>query len=587
MSQTVNIENSIYDFEIILFSEGEKGEIKAVPITKSSIKYLEIEDDLNEFGYKGSITFTNFDGLLQKLGVYNSSQEAPYLLVRIKNLDFAGKGIQEDPEIFFLASLGKSSETGKNVTDKNTTFLFEEYIIAKLKRTIATQEIRENLISTATTPADIIRAILLAGCTKAGMKEGGIDVEIVGTSAGSVNNISEIASVTNNVSFYELVNFAYLYLCFELDEPGDITLKTPGIIKLENLSKSKRGFKIRPLGNDIKKFLKLAKTNPNSSEIKNYLTEKFSIASSSDPIAFGDNFISNYDLLRVDFEDVFENKWVNLQMITGGLNCSINEPINYEQYRYIFEKMFTDPFPCNLPERAKDVTEQNIKTIKYTKPGLEETLARSYGTNKIFKSFVFDNTAMIFKVKGQVYRTPGKFIHIKADSTNSSSTNVQTDEINGFWYVLSVKHIFENDIYKNEIICVKFYKNYGELAKAPTLPVGSGSSSSPNQTLTNNTPLPGVEGQIKSSNQILSLGNSDLEYLYKQITGAERKIPVGEEVSLLPSSPGSSWTDRYIRPWEEAEIVEGSTVNIPKPTLPTRADKPVDMKVNDPKITIK
>jgi hypothetical protein len=66
---------------------------------------------------------------------------------------------------------------------------------------------------------------------------------------------------------------------------------------------------------------------------------------------------------------------------------------------------------------------------------------------KIFNSFVFDNVAITFRTKGNTYRRSDRFIEIKSEKK----------DINGYWFIISIKHIFTDSVYENEITCVRFY----------------------------------------------------------------------------------------------------------------------------------
>jgi hypothetical protein len=141
----------------------------------------------------------------------------------------------------------------------------------------------------------------------------------------------------------------------------------------------------------------------------------------------------------------------------------------YELSRVAFEKLFTAPFATNIQKR-EETNISNVKTITYTARNIPDKLAIGVGTNRLFKSFIFDNIALTFRVKGQPYRSAGKFIQISADDSSISTAtnkNNKSNELNGYWYIISIKHVFENDIYFNDYICVKVYSNFGNLSEIP------------------------------------------------------------------------------------------------------------------------
>ena len=483
MAETINIENSKYEFEVLLISKIQDT-FKSIPITKSSIKYLEITDDLINFGYTGFITITNYFGILQKLGINNITEEAPYLYIRFSNKDFASSGVTL-PSVFFFGSLGRNSETSKNVIDKHLTFEFEEYLVSKLKRVNVYNILKDfanpgipmlsevsRIVQSSGTPASLIKNLVEVGSRLTGITT---TVSISGTPIEDTISILESAGITDNTTVFDAVHKLSNFLTFKPSSnmPAELSdFSSPGLIKIINTPDNKnRQVIIKSLADDIQPFLSTIKDNKSSDKIKNYLTEKFSIAQSNDPRTFGDNFISKYDIIRVNYQDVYENKWCNYDCISGTTDCSINFRNTYEVLRVAFERMFTAPYASNIPKRSDDIAQDLVKTVSYSIPQLPDKLALAYGINTLFKSFIFDNIALTFRVKGQTYREPGKFIQIEADNSSTNGTdkkNNNSDELNGYWYIISVKHVFENDIYYNDYICVKIYSNKGNLSPIPS-----------------------------------------------------------------------------------------------------------------------
>lgn len=88
MAETVLLDGSNYEFEIFLVNTNESlSNFQIVPVSKSSIKYLEITNDLVNIGYTGKVIFSNYYGILEKLQLLTSYREAPYMYIRFKNLE--------------------------------------------------------------------------------------------------------------------------------------------------------------------------------------------------------------------------------------------------------------------------------------------------------------------------------------------------------------------------------------------------------------------------------------------------------------------------------------------------------------------
>lgn len=475
MAEIVTLQNSTYEFEIFLISIKDGKSPTVLPISKSSIKYLEVDNDLVEMGYTGNITFVNFYSILEKLQVLDLSDDTPYLYVRFKNLDFDRIGAQSD-EVYFMASLLKGVETSENIIDRHVSFEFEELSISKIRRTniIDLQNIGANPGNTtqndgllnSNTVAEVIQNYFVQGVYKANINDI-VEATIVGRQYPGKIDPASIINLKNSDSYFSAIDKLYPYLAFETDISG---WYAPGILKLENRPGYKRILIIDSLADEIQKFFALAKTDPTNKDLALYITEKFNLSQSAETPYFSENYIDKYDLKRVDYDDVFENKWTSIELVDDG-DCQGTFKLNYDTLRTAFENIFTRPFASNLPKRKKDVETGSVKNTQFMRPGIGRDIATIYGINKVFKSFIFDNIALTFRTKGQPYRDPGKFIQITVDNVNLVSNNADISEVNGFWYVIAVNHIFENDTYYNDYTCVKFYSNSGELSTLPTPPL--------------------------------------------------------------------------------------------------------------------
>jgi hypothetical protein len=453
MSEKINIENSLYEFDIILLSDDGT---KAVPLNKSSVRYLEVEDNLANIGIVGKIIISNYYGLLQKLNIYNVASESPNIFIRFKNLDFASAGAKVIPEVFVLAALGRSSEMSSNVIDRHVVFEFEEKSVVKLKR-IKINSPGET-ITYANKPEVTISEIFKKYCPEITQKSEDIAASSAPTLPSSILQFGD--------SGYDIVKKSYDHLAYD---PSYRELKSPGLVQIENVeNKLERKLVVKSLAADITAFFGIVKSGGDASK---YLNDKFTVAFSNKSNVLKDNIITKYDIMRVDYEEVFEKKWSNISKVAGNENASIIEYYRYSDLRAAFQELFTKPYYSNLPQRD----DNNIKTLKYNYLGnVSESTTTAWATNKTLKSFIYDNIAVVFKVKGQPYRVPGKFIRIniddptgankKASSTTKACASISSDEtsedadsLNGWWYVISVQHIFENDIYFNRITAVKIY----------------------------------------------------------------------------------------------------------------------------------
>jgi len=582
MSEKINIENSLYEFDIILLSDDGT---KAVPLNKSSVRYLEVEDNLANIGIVGKIIISNYYGLLQKLNIYNVASESPNIFIRFKNLDFASAGAKVIPEVFVLAALGKSSEMSSNVIDRHVVFEFEEKSIVKLKRVKINSP--GETITYANRPEVTISEIFKKYCPEITQKSEDIAASSAPTLPSSILQFGD--------SGYDIVKKSYDHLAYD---PSYRELKSPGLVQIENVeNKLERKLVVKSLAADITAFFGIVKSGGDASR---YLNDKFTVAFSNKSNVLKDNIITKYDIMRVDYEEVFEKKWSNISKVAGNENASIIEYYRYSDLRAAFQELFTKPYYSNLPQRD----DNNIKTLKYNYLGtVSESTTTAWATNKTLKSFIYDNIAVVFKVKGQPYRVPGKFIRIniddptgankKASSTTKACASISSDEtsedadsLNGWWYVVSVQHIFENDIYFNRITAVKIYlpkelpnvefgliNGEGGAAGATGASRGSGSSRG------------GGSGADKDSDGIPdSLDNNPESYdnydysdkypfSYEDWNKADGELlpplPPGDSNNPGTNQRGSGPSEWIPQPWENTPTTPDNTS--PNQTVPDKA----------------
>lgn len=489
MAETVLLDGSNYEFEIFIVNPLEGGEYQVVPIAKSNIKYLEVTNDLVHIGYVGKVVFTNFYSVLQKLNLFTSLHEAPYMYLYFKNLDFNATDAGST-EVFLTASLQKGQEINTNSIEGNLYYEFEELSIARLKRTkiIYLKNNLDYLKDESAHPVNAIKRFFENGISESAIMDGTISTaltEIKGEIdlTGVFTDITQITNLNNQDTYYSMIEKLYAYASFISKVKGLDGWYSPALVQLENdTKKKKRKLVISSILDSIHDFFDKIKSSPTDKEMKNYLLERFNLSQSGDVPYFSDNYLDKYELKRVNYEDVFSNKWTTIELVCETVECNDQYQINYSDLRAAFENMTTNPFASNLPDRRGDTIQGEVKEVQYSRPGIDITLAQIYGTNKVFKSFIFDNLAITFRTKGQPYRVPGKFITIKTDNVDVNAKDKNLSEVNGHWYVVSVKHIFENDVYFNDFVCVKLYNPSGKLSSTPLSPINRRTGSASGST---------------------------------------------------------------------------------------------------------
>ena len=79
----------------------------------------------------------------------------------------------------------------------------------------------------------------------------------------------------------------------------------------------------------------------------------------------------------------------------------------------------------------------------------------SLGLAKNLKNYVYLNNFTTFRVQGATHRQAGKFIGITRE--NNKQPTLFDNKFLGIYFILSVKHIFQDAKYINELVCVKTY----------------------------------------------------------------------------------------------------------------------------------
>jgi hypothetical protein len=170
-------------------------------------------------------------------------------------------------------------------------------------------------------------------------------------------------------------------------------------------------------------------------------------------------------------------------------------------------------------------------------------------TSMLYKSFIYDNTAVVFRTLGNPYRKPGSFIRI-----NGGRQGDKNSSVNGFWFIIGIKHIFENDIYNNEITAVKIFieneKGY-IIAKNPASPNKTASNIATVPTRTNTSDFGDLNNTSSSNLNDTQLPSAEEGYdgpsdsLLPDISNGEPVVesaPIAPPITNTPTSNTSDFT---------------------------------------------
>lgn len=455
-----NIGNSIYDFDfsltrIITGDVNEKDKYNFIPVSKAMVLYLEVEDNLSKFGCRGKVVLNNFYSILDKAGLGAGINQGVTLFdINFTNLDFDAfsKATLLDKSFQIITQLGLGDDDSKNSVDKNLTFDFEEYAVSVLRQ----KKVDPATLTNDTQLTKLIQNLLSTG-VDINKESLYVREENFKVHSPLVIPISQVIKPAQ--SFYDLISLLYKYLWYPEQS-------SPGILQLENFISTsgeyiQRSFVLKPLCEFIKEFYQ--KMAAGETDLSKYVLERFVIGGETEEPTLRENTINDYVVNHADIDTLLKTTWANhkgIYLTNDNITDTTTSLVKYKDMRDLFaEKVLPKQYTINTPivPTAKDnntVTDQII-THDYVcdfKEGGTDTIITSGIKAMMFRSFIFDNSSITFKTIGSPYRKPGMFVLLNDDRPAEEATSAPT----GYWFIISVKHIFENDIYQNEITAVKF-----------------------------------------------------------------------------------------------------------------------------------
>ena len=111
-------------------------------------------------------------------------------------------------------------------------------------------------------------------------------------------------------------------------------------------------------------------------------------------------------------------------------------------------------FLITLPSNKKEL---NLNPT-FSLYGQDRTIRKADGLTKLLQAGLFLNACIVFSVPGLTSRIKGRFIGIDREPGSSYDSSVYDDKFCGQWFVIDVKHVFEENEYKNVITAVKTHR---------------------------------------------------------------------------------------------------------------------------------
>jgi hypothetical protein len=433
MSDTV-LHDTNLDFSVSIISIDRKGDVTTTPIDGGVITYLEVRDDLVNFGLTGSLSYNNIFQIVDRLGVTRDSDKTLYILCNIKDRDL---GRPEDT-ISFLGLLEKSATDGGNIIDINQTFLFEEAITSRLKKT----SVLHFLPRSSGRIPELISSILDITNTPYDSSSFNVD----STTSTSLTPFLEV-----NDSAYKVITNLYNSLMLRNISSLSIPLIKVEGDQVENRRLVLRDFLTTRHINFIKAYID--KSNDDFSDV--YL-EEFTISpDDSDSINSSiHNKVEEYNIIKPDISNLRQTIWGSYRLDTisdeADPTLSTTDLVYYE--RFVSElETYLGGVPSNLPKIDRD--NQKVFQINSKTDLNSGSIALDTAYNRVWKSFILRNETIVLKVKGKVYRKPGRFISLKGVLADKKLPQTE------LWLVVDVKHKFIKGNYINEITATRVMGN--------------------------------------------------------------------------------------------------------------------------------
>jgi hypothetical protein len=186
------------------------------------------------------------------------------------------------------------------------------------------------------------------------------------------------------------------------------------------------------------------------------------------------------DLKTLKYHQISNYRFVDISTFTN-TNKFCNSPV----YSFDFkERSFNVEFKKNSVLTAKEfmtkkyinnifrnekadinklflITLDEDKKSKNTVPsfsvnGDDPIIRQSDGLQKLLWVGIFQNACINFRTLGLPNRNPGQFIAI--DKTDGVDSGAFEDKFFGQWFVINVKHVFETEMYYNDITAIKIHR---------------------------------------------------------------------------------------------------------------------------------
>lgn len=436
------------------------------------ISYLEIEENLLDMGYTGTISVKNPFQILDRLQALNTTEDTLYLDINLEDLQTATKKT-EDRCLTFMSLIESSGAISENIINNELIFKFEEAQSAMLKKTSLYK--LNNIKNGITIPKQFEK---IGSYLRNIIQKWAVEAKIENPIHPDTSFFKSDNGYKGHIrSFWQSVDesvYDVLYKIAEnilINEGGKELLPILKIASYNNpvdanndsiatVNKVDRVFTFKEMFSDRhREFLRAIMAGDTSGDFSDVYQEEFTLSpeKSSNINSSFQNTVENYEMLKTDITSARELFWGDYVTDNGPVNIT-RTIVGIEKMPFIVDSLEVDDYGniddvnCSIPvldniERKLFEADRAVHTEE------SRDIIRDYVWNRVKKSCIMLNDTVVFTVEGRMFRKPGKFITINGGDVFDRT------KPNNVWLVLSVKHIFTGLVYENEVVAVRLFGN--------------------------------------------------------------------------------------------------------------------------------
>jgi len=432
------------------------------PIDVGIISYLELEDNILDMGITGNISLKNPFQILDRVGALKSTEDTLYLDINIEDTGDPEKG-SLDNKLSICGLIENSASISENLINNEIILKFEEAMTSMLKKTSLQRLNNPPMAEGNTLIGSYIYQILTEW-----QKVTKLDGEHVceGTSAnfehGGRGGIRTFWKEVSD-SIYLVLQRLTRHILIG-DALPVLKIKNVKPVSAEDASMDRKFVFEQMFTDRHKEFLKtMIKGEGSGGDFSDVYLEEFTLSpnQATGKNASYVNTVERYDVLKADIENARDTLWGDWTLTTTDEDFTTKSEVDlkFDEIVSSFEDVDLGSNNSSIPvlmEAEKKLLEfqQEANTGGGTKIVIDGIF------NKVKQSFLILNDSIIFTVAGRTFRKPGMFITVNGGDVLGSTP---PDNI---WFVISVKHIFKELVYENEVVAVRLFGNSKPYAEA-------------------------------------------------------------------------------------------------------------------------